>query len=571
MSSFIPEVNQKAEFAEIANDFSNPLEIIREAISNSFDAKALEIKIAAYIDKTSGIDELVVKIEDNGDGITSEESLKSFFGLGFSTRLKFDEYGNKISDSIGEKGHGTKIYFNSRIIELISIKNNNKIHALLNNPIQTLRSKNDIMPEVKYEINDSTENEGTTIKISGYNLNSQSGFSHNEIKDYIFWFTKFGSFEDKICEIKYKPKLFLKGLGENEYEELKYGHPFPEENTNINKLKKIDTVSPLDHFVARWTFTNEQVKDFPDIFINVIFYIEGDKAKRIYNKMIHEKNASWAGGVYNVESRYGLWLCKDYILIERHNEWVAEKSEWTKYHAFVNCQGINLTANRSDAGNTSSKLLEKIGETVSNLFQSKIETSDNYKKYKEELDRYQQYANAKKEEADFNRRKKYALQKKATKFKNVLILEPRQEGGVFSIVTQLLILDPNIFNFKVIDYDTSFGYDLLVTKPTILDLNQAAMYFVEMKYILKNDFNHSFKKLAAIVCWDTDISDEYELEDMTGEKRKMKITAKAHSSDEHTKYMLISNTEEHNIEVFVLRKYLKEKLDLDFVPRGEIL
>lgn len=363
----------------------------------------------------------------------------------------------------------------------------------------------------------------------------------------------------------------MKGLGNNEFEELKFGHPFPEENSNINELKKIDKVSPLDYFVAKWSFSNQQVKDFPSISIDMVFYIEGDKAKRGYNKMIHEKNTLWAGGVYNVEARYGLWLCKDYIPIERHNEWVSEKSEWTKYHAFVNCQAIKLTANRGDAGNTSSKLLEKIGETVSDLFQSKIETSDNYKKYIEELNRYKQYTNAKKEEDDFNRRKKIALLKKATKYMDILILEPRQEGGVFSIVTQLLTLDSNAFNFNVIDYDTSFGYDLLVTKSTALDLNQSAMYFVEMKYILKNDFNHSFKKLASIVCWDTDIPDEYELEDMIGEKRKMIITPKAHNSDGYTKYMLISNTETHNIEVFVLRKYLKEKFDLDFVPRGEII
>ncbi len=287
--------------------------------------------------------------------------------------------------------------------------------------------------------------------------------------------------------------------------------------------------------------------------------------------MIHEKNASWAGGVYNVEQRYGLWLCKDFIPIERHNEWVSEKSEWTKYHAFVNNQDIKLTANRSDAGNTSTKMLDKIGETVNDIFKNCIETSENYKKYKEELDRYKQYANAKKEEEDFNRRKKQALAKKAAKFMDVLILEPRQEGGVFSIVTQLLTLDANAFNFHVIDYDTSFGYDLLVTKSNALDLNQMAMYFVEMKYNLKNVFNHSFKKLAAIICWDTNIPDEHKLDDMTGEIRTMKITPKSKNKDGYTKYMLVSETESHNIEVIVLKKYLKEKLTLEFVPRAELI
>ena len=445
-----------------------------------------------------------------------------------------------------------------------------KIEAKLENPIQNLRRRDNTMPEVEYNKENTFESNGTKIKISGYNLNSQSGFSHDEIKDYIYWFTKFGSFENKIRETTYNPKLFLKGLGKDEFEELVYGHPFPKENSNINELKKIDKVSPLDYYVAKWSFENMQVNDFPDVKIDMIFYIEGDKAKRQYNKMIHEKNALWCGGVYNVEERYGMWLCKDFIPIEKHNKWVAEKSEWTKYHSFVNCQSINLTANRGDAGNTSSKLIDKIGDTVLDIFRNKIETTENYKKYKEELDRYKQYANAKKEEEDFNRRKKCALSQKASKYMDILILEPRQEGGVFSIVTQLLTLDSNVFNFRVIDYDTKFGYDLLVTKDTALDLNQAQMYFVEMKFKLTNDFNHSFKKLSSIICWDTEIPNEYELEDMTGEKRIMQITPRGKNENDYTKYMLTSKTEQHNIEVFVLKKYLKEKYEIEFRPRGEI-
>ncbi|SFD95042.1 hypothetical protein SAMN05428981_102467 [Bacillus sp. OV194] len=41
-----PKVDETQEFIEIANDFSNPLELVREAISNSFDAKANKIWIS---------------------------------------------------------------------------------------------------------------------------------------------------------------------------------------------------------------------------------------------------------------------------------------------------------------------------------------------------------------------------------------------------------------------------------------------------------------------------------------------------------------------------------------------
>lgn len=38
-----PEVNSVQEFIEIAQDYSNPLDLVREAISNAFDVKAKNI------------------------------------------------------------------------------------------------------------------------------------------------------------------------------------------------------------------------------------------------------------------------------------------------------------------------------------------------------------------------------------------------------------------------------------------------------------------------------------------------------------------------------------------------
>ena len=43
--TLIPTVDQAREFLEIAHDFANPLDIVREAISNSYDAKATEIRL----------------------------------------------------------------------------------------------------------------------------------------------------------------------------------------------------------------------------------------------------------------------------------------------------------------------------------------------------------------------------------------------------------------------------------------------------------------------------------------------------------------------------------------------
>ena len=67
--TFIPEVNPEAEFLEICNDFTEPREIVREAISNVFDAGATVIKVSVHVDKSTGIDETVLTFEDDGHGM----------------------------------------------------------------------------------------------------------------------------------------------------------------------------------------------------------------------------------------------------------------------------------------------------------------------------------------------------------------------------------------------------------------------------------------------------------------------------------------------------------------------
>ena len=105
-----PKVNEVKEFIEIANDFSNPLDLVREAISNSFDACASRIEICFSTVSERGEDILLIELNDNGEGM-DRKGLQSFFDLGNSLRRGEPK-------TIGEKGHGTKVYFNSRYIEL---------------------------------------------------------------------------------------------------------------------------------------------------------------------------------------------------------------------------------------------------------------------------------------------------------------------------------------------------------------------------------------------------------------------------------------------------------------------
>jgi hypothetical protein len=90
---------------------------------------------------------------------------------------------------------------------------------------------------------------------------------------------------------------------------------------------------------------------------------------------------------------------------------------------------------------------------------------------------------------------------------------------------------------------------------------------VEYKYMLSSDFNHSFDHLIAIICWDCALGEDSEVMDIRNNKRRLQISRPENESD-YTKYMLISRRERHNIEVFILKDYLREKLGLEFRPEA---
>jgi hypothetical protein len=63
---------------------------------------------------------------------------------------------------------------------------------------------------------------------------------------------------------------------------------------------------------------DERLVNLPDIHYQAIIFVEGDKAKRKYNPMSRERKQPRSHG-YRVSNRYGIWLCKDFIPIERVN------------------------------------------------------------------------------------------------------------------------------------------------------------------------------------------------------------------------------------------------------------
>lgn len=560
----IPKVDETQEFIEIANDFSNPLDIVREAISNAFDAKAKNIEVVFMVENIYGNKVLVIHLKDDGCGMGKEE-LQAFFDLGNSTKRK-DIGPDGIKYTIGEKGHGTKVYFNCSKIEVRTSKNNNLLIAQMDEPFKNLFDRKIPKVQVKEE---TTEGPSfTEIKITGYNNNITAKFTHEILKDYIQWFSKFGSIEKEFDHLQNSDvKLKLKGLNKLEPEILDFGHIFPDNSKPIDKLFD-EYVTRAPDFYCKKIVKKGNLKNNPYIFYEAVLCIEGNRVKHRYNDMIRRPGYAAPEGAYTVQDRYGLWVCKDFIPIQRKNEWLSFKGyEYTKFHAFINCQDLRLTANRGSVDNTPTKILSDLQEEIKKIYDS-IAASDDYRQLEWLEDEAEAYRTTEKEKNDFKWRVQKANKLNIAKYKHLTLIQPERESGVYTIVIQLMTLEPNLFGFHIIDYDTHSGIDVIVKSDKNKPINQSKLFYIEFKYILKDNFNHSFENLYNIFCWDTDIKHDEIIKDVNGEERKLQIVS-PENEKEYTRYFLDNPRKAHKIEVIVLKDYLRETLKIDFRPRTE--
>ncbi|MDD5089757.1 MAG: ATP-binding protein [Candidatus Wallbacteria bacterium] len=551
-----PHVDATQEFIEIANDFANPLDLIREGISNSYDASAQNITITFDVIEPYGERILKIVLEDDGVGMGRDE-LQSFFDLGNSPK-------RNDRTKIGEKGHGTKIFFNSKQINVETVNDNVKRIAVLDNPYQKLFSRE--IPQVNVEeIQRVNFPSGTKIIILGYNNNRCDRFTHDIIKDYILWFTKHGSISLQEGNNIHSVCLKLKGLGSDEHEIIPAKHYFPDESPGMDQLFETH-LTKAPHYYCKRVQKRGNLRNFPDISYTAIFSIEGKQVKYNSNPMIRRKGYRSPEGAYTIQERYGLWVCKDGIPIQRKNEWILFKgSEYTKLHAFVNCQSLRLTANRSSIENTPSEVLSDLKIAVQSIYDELANSSDwtNMEWLEEEAESYH---TIEKERTQFEWRKRKLNRSKIAKYKNYTLVEPDREIGVYSLFLLVSFLEPELFPFQILDYDTHDGIDVIAKGDRTKPISQSRMFYIEFKKLLSKSFNHSFENLKSIICWDTDLCHEDVVVDLNNEERKFQIITPAANRD-YTRFFLENPRKVDKIEVYVLKLFLNEKLGVEFQTR----
>ncbi len=558
-----PKVNESAEFLEIASDFGDPMELFREALHNAYDWGASKFQILINVEEISGQDKLVIELIDDGVGMDKGTIVNNFWNLG-------DSKSKDNHKSIGEKGHGTKIYLRSDKVIVHTSTGEKSYESMCEGAFGLLNAGEVHKPYVR----ECEENfsKGTSIRIEGYNNNQRAKLKQEIIKDYLYWFTVLGTIESQFEGREIRDfKVYLKALDVDEPEELCMGHRFAEENKDINKLFEDYGETAADYYVKRFVFANQSLESMPEVKYDVVIYFEGDEAKRKYNNMIRMKKNS-ATGAYKVSDRYGIWLCKDFVPIQRVNEWITSfgtgSNSFGLLHGFVNCQKLKLTANRGTIANTNQQIIDELKKSVQKIISDiDIDLYNNdvitLKKWKEEAKTLEF------EKAAFKKRKELVTQKKYFTINDRVFLTPRNEAELYGLFISLYTLYPEHFDFEPLDYDENAGIDLLARNKTKNKISECEFWYVELKYQLgATEFNHSFSNIRYIVCWElaSKMKDGSILKTSVEDAaRVLKIIPK--DEDKPRRYYLDADDAAIKINVICLKEFIEDVLGIDILEQ----
>lgn len=493
---FIPEVKDSSIFKETALNTVNQLELLREAINNSDDACADQIYITTEIDLNG---EFIITIEDNGDGMNLDD-IHKFFNLGYS---------KKQQNMIGEKGLGTKIFYKSNGIYIeTTSKDGNSYSAIMEFPWQILERGE--LPSYEVIEHKKSYKKGTKIVIKGYKVdNPERLFNINTMKDYIQWFTIAGSFRNIfVSNVKIRslvnnvdtvPKIIISDKITNKSEIIAGIHQFEEPNENpiINsnqtKYKRSKDYSrPFGPFNRETNINGEYVS------VQVYGTVSGVNARNKICKIENDENH---------KSRYGLYLCKDFIPCTRMNSLLGN-DEYEHYHIMANSQVFKLTSDRNNISNINELKVKWVLEQIKDIIDNQINP----------IAQREYFSMMRTEEEE------YEVLKKCERTISNINKIPRLEDLVIDILpikkrpknefeTALLFVSilANKYTEHYITGDITqiLSYSAKLPTDMVCVNSEGHMSLVEVEFKLGNFFKHKhpIETVDYIVCWKIDIDE----------------------------------------------------------------
>jgi hypothetical protein len=168
------------------------------------------------------------------------------------------------------------------------------------------------------------------------------------------------------------------------------------------------------------------------------------------------------------------------------------------------------------------------------------------------------------EKAEFGRRTKAIERRKTATLDGHVFLEPRNESELFGLLMGVYSLRPGIFQFEPLDYNTTRGIDIIARNKSESRVADSDFWYVELKYELRETFNHAFKNLRWIVCWDFDRRVSENSEFRAIEESDVRRLMPHKNEDGKTSYFLDNPAAPLKIQVIRLVEFLKETLGLEF-------
>ncbi|MBQ9814516.1 MAG: ATP-binding protein [Lachnospiraceae bacterium] len=603
-------VNEGYELYQIITDFGDPLEIFREGIQNSFDADATNIYIRVFEEAHLSGKKLIIELIDNGHGI-KKENVNVFFDIANSTKVNsaFLPAGNKH----GYKGHGSKVFFNAEQVTICSkTKDGEYWAASLDNPLDQIGVKGILEysepcddPSLKNISLPEDWESGFIVRITSPKLfltqHTHAQLNHKILRDYINWYTIFGTVETAYNdELKNKGvKLYLCGLNlesfKNSYNSIEIcdpvpvithdtgyncdfeivplGHYFPPERKGETELRKytdsIKSTKAWFDYYSRMVYNNNVVEG--GISFRLIINIEGYEAKRRYDLLLSRRGVANEEGTHTDASRYGLWACKGGVPVEKVDDWIEGGrgvGTYTYMQAFVDCDEFQLTANRGSIRNTDIEKLDLIKRGINRILSdSKVSAAIRERAEIEEFERSMMSIDE--DRTALEKRYKSACSRKEITLPNGRkLLEPTKTGKnsyneskTFALLVEVIENYPNLFPFQILDYNTTKGIDF------VIDHNGSPKY-IELKGMLTKKINHPFRYLYKFICYDIDVKKNETVEDL-----EFKTTLVVNNNDsfdspdinykgkKYTSYVLQPATATiQSMEIIKLKTFLTEVL-----------
>lgn len=502
-----PKINEAREFLEIAKDFKHPQEILREALSNSWDASATQVSIELQSFKVQRTgqgrrkERLNVTITDDGDGM-SEAELPYFFNLGDS---------HKPAGSIGTKGHGTKIYYKGAGIKVSTCHDGARIEATMPSPWDSLQSGH--VPEYEYDVYPDTGGKrGTTIHVSEFDVKPSEFEDMNEVLGYLKWNTVCGSLSKLFGRNPRRVTVTLRLPGAPSPLVTSTEFDMPPSQDDLSK----GTPDILKHFPAQ-------------LGIDAGTTSAGQKVVVDFHATLLGVNArSFIPDPYN---QAGLWFCKDDIIIERRNDIVTEVTggeyNFGPFLIFANCPQFDLTANRNEIREDEGFELayDAVKEAFKNVWDDAYTRQFFDLKSKEE-ETNKRAKSQKEMEIRFEKYKKRPTLSASSPTPGLLTKVPQNEAETVLVLQALISAGNKAIDFKLGEYSATAGTDAIIEYE---DKGMPRPGWMEAVKSLSNLFvwPHDLNRIHKVVCWDLGgIKPQHQLPD--GSVVKYEKTGKKH-------------------------------------------